>query len=50
MARPDPTIDLTDAEKHDLIGMIQAGTASAARPQSSLISPSALSMRFIAQA
>lgn len=23
MARPDPTIDLTDAEKCDLIGLIQ---------------------------
>ena len=50
MARPDPTIDLADAEKRELIGLIQASTTSAARRQSSLISPSALSMRFIAQA
>ena len=27
MPRPDPTIDLTDAEKRDLINLIQAGKA-----------------------
>ena len=27
MPRPDPAIDLTDAEKRDLIGLIQAGIA-----------------------